>query len=160
LPFGLRFSTADIPAGQKIKDALDNYNLTEKTKEIMRHRKFVDFLPIQKGAFEPIFAGKSFLGRDITGSGKTLAFIIPLLESMRSRKILPRYSREGPVILVVVPTRELALQVLIKLNVKLNRRLRSSSISASQEMRLEFSRCMVESWICPSEFIKVEWTLL
>lgn len=107
---------SNVPNEQKdsdslTEDKLSNYKLSLKTQSILRKKKFKDLLPIQQDAFDPIFNQKSFLGRDVTGSGKTLAFVIPLLESLRTRKEIPRKARDGPLVLTVVPTRELALQV-------------------------------------------------
>jgi ATP-dependent RNA helicase DeaD len=60
--------------------------------------------PIQAATIEPLLAGRDVIGQARTGSGKTLAFALPLLESLRT-------DRRGVQALVLVPTRELALQV-------------------------------------------------
>ena len=60
--------------------------------------------PIQALVIPDALAGRDVLAKSQTGSGKTLAFAIPMIE-----RIDP--SAEGPVALVLVPTRELALQV-------------------------------------------------
>lgn len=60
--------------------------------------------PIQVVALPPILAGKDVLVQAETGSGKTLAYGLPLLNGIAAEAELPR-------MLVVVPTRELALQV-------------------------------------------------
>jgi superfamily II DNA/RNA helicase len=61
--------------------------------------------PVQSLAIPDALAGRDVCGKAKTGSGKTLAFGIPLL--MRSRKA----SERAPSGLVLVPTRELAIQV-------------------------------------------------
>lgn len=54
-------------------------------------------------------SGKDALIRSQTGSGKTLAYAIPIIESLQ--KIRPKISRsDGVKALIVLPTRELALQ--------------------------------------------------
>jgi ATP-dependent RNA helicase DeaD len=62
--------------------------------------------PIQGEAIPPLIAGRDLLGQAATGTGKTAAFALPLLERLpdgtRSKK---------PSALVLVPTRELAIQV-------------------------------------------------
>ncbi len=63
--------------------------------------------PIQTAAIPDALAGRDVLGRGQTGSGKTLAFGLPLLMAMKDR---PRSARR-PGGLVLVPTRELAMQV-------------------------------------------------
>ena len=65
---------------------------------------FVEPTPIQLRAFPIILGGKDLIGTAQTGTGKTAAFAIPILE-----KIDPALRR--PQALIVVPTRELALQV-------------------------------------------------
>ncbi len=63
--------------------------------------------PIQREALTPALLGRDILGSAQTGSGKTLAFALPLLQSLT-----PPESRLRRVqALVLVPTRELAMQV-------------------------------------------------
>jgi ATP-dependent RNA helicase DeaD len=50
------------------------------------------------------------LARDHTGSGKTLAFTLPLLERIRSKNSQSNEAVTGPQILIIAPTRELAIQ--------------------------------------------------
>jgi superfamily II DNA/RNA helicase len=64
--------------------------------------------PIQAATIPDALAGRDLLGRGQTGSGKTLAFGLPTLARLaRSGKPAPR----KPKALVLVPTRELAMQV-------------------------------------------------
>ncbi|TQS29805.1 DEAD/DEAH box helicase [Microbispora sp. KK1-11] len=63
--------------------------------------------PIQRAAIPDILAGHDVLGRGQTGSGKTLAFGLPTLTRVAGEKARPGRPRA----LVLVPTRELALQV-------------------------------------------------
>ncbi len=60
--------------------------------------------PIQQAAIPPLLAGKDVLGQAQTGTGKTAAFALPLLA-----RVDLEHSR--PQILVLTPTRELAIQV-------------------------------------------------
>ncbi|MDP3714604.1 MAG: DEAD/DEAH box helicase [Mycobacteriales bacterium] len=64
--------------------------------------------PIQLATLPDTLAGKDVLGRGRTGSGKTLAFSLPLV----TRLIGGRRAPKRPRALVLVPTRELANQVL------------------------------------------------
>ncbi|MEN8121696.1 MAG: DEAD/DEAH box helicase [Bacteroidota bacterium] len=62
--------------------------------------------PIQKEAFSVILSGKDVVGIAQTGTGKTFAYLLPLLKQHK-------YSEQrNPRILIVVPTRELVLQVV------------------------------------------------
>jgi ATP-dependent RNA helicase DeaD len=62
--------------------------------------------PIQLAAIPPLLAGQDLVGQAATGTGKTAAFALPILE-----RILGRGGRGELVALVLVPTRELAMQV-------------------------------------------------
>ena len=62
--------------------------------------------PIQKEAFSVILSGKDMVGIAQTGTGKTFAYLLPILKQHK-------YSEQrNPRILIVVPTRELVLQVV------------------------------------------------
>ncbi|MSR47157.1 MAG: DEAD/DEAH box helicase [Planctomycetes bacterium] len=63
--------------------------------------------PIQREAIPPLLAGRDLLGQAATGTGKTAAFALPLLQRCVTGE--PRKNR--PSALVLVPTRELAMQV-------------------------------------------------
>jgi ATP-dependent RNA helicase DeaD len=63
--------------------------------------------PIQWEAIPPLLAGRDLLGQAATGTGKTAAFALPLLQRLAAGG--PRGKR--PIALVLVPTRELAVQV-------------------------------------------------
>jgi len=61
--------------------------------------------PIQREAIPPLLAGRDLLGQAATGTGKTAAFTLPLLQR------IAHSARRCPSALVLVPTRELAIQV-------------------------------------------------
>ena len=61
--------------------------------------------PIQREAIPPLLDGKDLLGQAATGTGKTAAFALPILQRM------PAVRAAEPYALVLVPTRELAIQV-------------------------------------------------
>ena len=63
--------------------------------------------PIQKAAIPPLLAGRDLLGQAATGTGKTAAFALPILQLVGGIKPEPL----KPLALVLVPTRELAVQV-------------------------------------------------
>jgi len=65
--------------------------------------------PIQSGTLPHSLAGKDVLGRGRTGSGKTYAFLLPLVARLSSAQTERRSKR--PHGLVLVPTRELAVQI-------------------------------------------------
>ena len=60
-----------------------------------------------------VLSGRDLIGIAYTGSGKTLAFVLPLLMFCLEQEVrLPFSSKEGPYGLIVVPSRELAKQIL------------------------------------------------
>ena len=63
--------------------------------------------PIQREAIPPLLAGRDLLGQAATGTGKTAAFALPLLQRLGRVRPVPL----KPAVLVLVPTRELAIQV-------------------------------------------------
>ncbi|XP_005460174.1 probable ATP-dependent RNA helicase DDX31 isoform X3 [Oreochromis niloticus] len=64
---------------------------------------------VQKQTIPALLAGRDAVVRSQTGSGKTLSYAVPLVQSLQS--IQPKVSRsDGPLALVIVPTRELAQQ--------------------------------------------------
>ncbi len=62
--------------------------------------------PIQQEAIGPVIAGRDLLGQAATGTGKTAAFALPILQRLE-----PSGRGPDPMALVLVPTRELAMQV-------------------------------------------------
>lgn len=62
--------------------------------------------PIQLKAIPPLIEGRDLLGQAATGTGKTAAFSLPVLQGLEAHR-----SGRSPVALVLVPTRELAVQV-------------------------------------------------
>lgn len=84
-------------------------NLSEKTtKAIKEDMGFEKMTTIQRKAIPPLLAGRDVLGAAKTGSGKTLAFLIPAVEMLSALRFKPR---NGTGVIVVSPTRELALQI-------------------------------------------------
>jgi ATP-dependent RNA helicase DeaD len=63
--------------------------------------------PIQREAIPPLLDGRDLVGQAATGTGKTAAFTLPLLQRLQARTT----ERTRPSSLILVPTRELAMQV-------------------------------------------------
>ncbi|KAM4579183.1 ATP-dependent DNA helicase DDX31 isoform 1-T1 [Fundulus diaphanus] len=64
---------------------------------------------VQKQTIPALLSGRDAAVRSQTGSGKTLCYAVPLVQSLQSLE--PKVSRsDGPLALIIVPTRELALQ--------------------------------------------------
>lgn len=69
---------------------------------------------IQALAFTPVVDGKSCIIADQSGSGKTLAYLVPVIQRLREEELqgLSKSSSGCPRVIVLVPTAELASQVL------------------------------------------------
>ncbi len=89
-PLGAGF--AELGLRPELLKALDDLGYEEPT-------------PIQREAIPPLLAGRDLLGQAATGTGKTAAFALPILQ------LIPRSGPVVPIALVLVPTRELAVQV-------------------------------------------------
>jgi ATP-dependent RNA helicase RhlE len=81
-----------------------DFNISAALKQQLANAKFVTPTPVQAGAIPPALEGQDVLATAQTGTGKTLSFLIPLVEKMQPGK--------GPAALVLLPTRELAIQVV------------------------------------------------
>ncbi|KAJ8395314.1 hypothetical protein AAFF_G00032990 [Aldrovandia affinis] len=85
----------------------------EPYPEIMENIVRVGFVkptPIQSQAWPVVLKGLDLIGIAQTGTGKTLAYLLPGFIHMDLQPV-PRGRREGPGMLVLTPTRELALQI-------------------------------------------------
>lgn len=88
----MKTTFADFDLPEKILDVLADLNLFEPT-------------PIQEKSIGPILSGRDVMGIAQTGTGKTLAYTLPVLKTWK-------YNKTGnPTVLVLVPTRELVVQV-------------------------------------------------
>src|SRR5690606_34767483 len=87
-----KMTFADFELPEKVLDVLADQNLFEPT-------------PIQEKTLRPILSGRDVMGIAQTGTGKTLAYLLPVIKSWK-------YNKTGnPTVLILVPTRELVVQV-------------------------------------------------
>jgi len=83
-------------------------NLSTDLLNTISKYKFTSPYPIQQKAIPEIIKGKDVLGIAKTGSGKTAAYVLPILNNLKkSKALINRHVK----VLVLVPTRELAVQV-------------------------------------------------
>ncbi|MDF1646802.1 MAG: DEAD/DEAH box helicase [Legionellaceae bacterium] len=93
-------------------------NLSEPLLQATRDLKYEKPSPIQQQTIPCLLNGQDVIGKSNTGSGKTAAFVLPALEQLD-------LSQACPQVLIITPTRELALQ--IEMHVKaLSKHLRGS----------------------------------
>jgi ATP-dependent RNA helicase RhlE len=79
--------------------------LSSALQQKLAAAQFITLTPIQERAIQPALDGKDVIGTAQTGTGKTLAFLIPVIEMLRKE---PTGQANA---LVLLPTRELAMQV-------------------------------------------------
>jgi ATP-dependent RNA helicase RhlE len=85
--------------------SFQNLGLSDDVVHGVQSMGFLDPTEIQLQAFPLILGSKDVIGASQTGTGKTAAFMLPLLT------LLKENSRLGPRVLILEPTRELAVQV-------------------------------------------------
>lgn len=122
-------NTQEVPAV-----GFETLRLRPEITRSLREIGYKSMFPIQSGAIPPLLEGRDVIGQAHTGSGKTAAYALPILERVEGTK---------PYIqaLIVVPTRELALQVTDEFN-KLSRymNIRAYSIYGGQAITPQIER--------------------
>jgi len=84
----------------------ETFNISKQLRNGLEDLGFTTPTPIQEESFSVILSGKDVVGISQTGTGKTLAYMLPLLQGLKySAQINPR-------VIVLVPTRELVVQVV------------------------------------------------
>ena len=91
-----------------MEDAIsfDDFKISKQLKSSIDELGFTKPTPIQAESFSVIMSGRNVVGVSQTGTGKTLAFLLPILQSLKYTENIP------PTALIIVPTRELVLQVV------------------------------------------------
>ena len=82
----------------------DSFGLDDNLLQTVNSLGYESPSPIQAESIPPLLEGRDILGQAQTGSGKTAAFALPLLSRINMKQ-------RSPQILVLAPTRELAIQV-------------------------------------------------
>ncbi|GBB86138.1 hypothetical protein RclHR1_01260009 [Rhizophagus clarus] len=94
---------------ESINYDFESLDISEPTSKAIKEMGFTEMTEVQARTIPPLMAGRDVLGAAKTGSGKTLAFLIPAVEMLHKLKFKPR---NGTGVIVISPTRELALQIL------------------------------------------------
>uniref|UniRef100_A0A8D8AI99 Probable ATP-dependent RNA helicase DDX46 n=1 Tax=Culex pipiens TaxID=7175 RepID=A0A8D8AI99_CULPI len=83
--------------------------VTRKEFDVLRKLGFEKPTPIQCQAIPAVMSGRDLIGIAKTGSGKTLAFILPMFRHVLDQP--PLEEAEGPIAIIMSPTRELCMQI-------------------------------------------------
>lgn len=83
--------------------------LSRKVMEVLKKLKYLSPTPIQAQAIPAIMSGRDVIGIAKTGCGKTLSFLLPMFRHILDQPNLEK--GDGPIAVVITPTRELATQI-------------------------------------------------
>jgi ATP-dependent RNA helicase DeaD len=97
-------TTPTVPAATSPTTLFADLGLSDPVMSALKRIGYEQPTPIQAESIPHLLAGRDILGTAQTGTGKTAAFALPLLSRMDMRK-------KKPQVLVLAPTRELAIQV-------------------------------------------------
>ncbi|TBU46582.1 P-loop containing nucleoside triphosphate hydrolase protein [Dichomitus squalens] len=86
-----------------------HFGLPASCLEVIKKLGYAAPTPIQAQAIPAIMSGRDVIGVAKTGSGKTIAFLLPMFRHIKDQR--PLEQMEGPVAVVMTPTRELAVQI-------------------------------------------------
>ncbi len=86
-----------------IKNSFADFNMSKEIQKNLEHKKYVTPTPIQDQSINHIIDGKDIIGLANTGTGKTGAFLLPLIDKV--------FKDKSQKVLILAPTRELALQI-------------------------------------------------
>ena len=84
----------------------EQFNLPKSLQKAIDELGFVEPTPIQEKSFNTILSGKDIMGIAQTGTGKTFAYLLPILKQWKFQPT------EAPRVVILVPTRELVVQVV------------------------------------------------
>lgn len=84
----------------------EQFNLPKSLQKALDELNFIHPTPIQEKSFPVVMSGRDVMGIAQTGTGKTFAYLLPILKQW---KFTPS---DSPKILILVPTRELVVQVV------------------------------------------------
>ena len=84
-------------------------HLQRSSLDVIKKLNYVAPTPIQAQAIPAIMSGRDVIGVAKTGSGKTIAFLLPMFRHIKDQR--PLEQMEGPVAVVMTPTRELAVLI-------------------------------------------------
>ena len=103
---GIKVSGKEVP---KPVQKWSHCGLNIQSLEVIRKLGYERPTAIQMQAIPAIMSGRDVIGVAKTGSGKTIAFLLPMFRHIRDQR--PLEGSDGPVGLIMTPTRELATQI-------------------------------------------------
>ena len=119
------------------EEAFDPY---PEILDTIYNQGFTEPSPIQCQGWPVLLGGDDLIGIAQTGSGKTLAFLLPALIHIDLQPV-PRNERGGPNVLVLCPTRELALQIESEVKKYFYRGIKSVCVYGGGDRAKQVSIC-------------------
>ena len=98
-----------LQAGTLLSYIAIRFAHTLPSLDVIKKLGYTGPTPIQAQAIPAIMSGRDVIGVAKTGSGKTIAFLLPLFRHIKDQR--PLEQMEGPMAVVMTPTRELAVQI-------------------------------------------------
>ena len=90
------------------KTDISSVGISKEIEQKLIERGITSLFEVQQKVFTPVYNGDNTIVASLTGSGKTLSFILPLLERYKQKE---KFNHKDPTIIVLAPTRELAIQI-------------------------------------------------
>ncbi|MCB9197671.1 MAG: DEAD/DEAH box helicase [Flavobacteriales bacterium] len=87
-------------------NSFEDFKIKKQLLNAIQEQGFEQPTPIQEAAYATLLAGQDFVGIAQTGTGKTIAYLLPILQDLAFSK------DPNPRVLILVPTRELVLQIV------------------------------------------------
>lgn len=86
-----------------VQNGFADFNISDNLAQNILKHGYTQPTPIQSQAIKPILEGRDVIGLAATGTGKTAAFLIPLIDKV--------FKNRDQKVLIIAPTRELAVQI-------------------------------------------------
>ncbi|KIJ70226.1 hypothetical protein HYDPIDRAFT_35642 [Hydnomerulius pinastri MD-312] len=103
---GIKIRGVDCP---RPVNKWSHFGLPASCLDVIKRLNYTAPTAIQAQAIPAIMSGRDVIGVAKTGSGKTIAFLLPLFRHIKDQR--PLEQMEGPLAIVMTPTRELAVQI-------------------------------------------------
>lgn len=90
--------------------SFEDMNLPSPLLHLLQKQDYVEPTAIQACSLPLALSGRNIIGSSATGSGKTLCYLLPAVLHIINQPSF-KQERKGPIVLILVPTRELAEQI-------------------------------------------------
>jgi ATP-dependent RNA helicase DDX21 len=109
----IKLTLKDNPMLAELDDSckLEKFRIKSSTITHLNSLGITHLFPIQAATYDHVYEEKDLIARDKTGSGKTLSYVLPICENFRNKGLFKNKPGQKPLMMVVLPTRELVIQV-------------------------------------------------